>query len=182
MKHTEVSQRLTDVLIKALKLAACSQGTMNNFLFGDPTFGYYETIGGGVGAGKTFSGADAVHHHMTNTRITDVEVLEWRYPVRVERFEIRRGSGGRGKHRGGNGIIREFYFKRELEVNLLTQHRVVAPFGLNGGLPGKTGEQQLIRANGTRVMLDGIDSVRVRPGDRVIIKTPGGGAWGKPTQ
>jgi 5-oxoprolinase (ATP-hydrolysing) len=177
--NTEVSQRLTDTLLKALKLAACSQGTMNNFLFGDRHFGYYETIGGGTGASKGYNGADAVHQHMTNTRITDVEILEWRYPVRIERFEIRRRSGGKGKFEGGNGIIREFYFKKNLEVNILSQHRVVAPFGMNGGASGKTGEQLLIKSSGERIKLKGIESIRVGAGDRIVIKTPGGGAWGK---
>ena len=151
---------------------------MNNFLFGNEQFGYYETICGGTGAGQGFDGTDAVHQHMTNTRITDPELLEFRYPVRLERFEIRKGSGGRGKWRGGDGIEREVLFKEELEINLLTQHRKEAPYGLNGGAPGKTGEQIIIRANGKTEKLRGMDSATVKPGDRLIIKTPGGGGWG----
>ena len=177
--NTEVSQRLTDTLLKAFGLAACSQGTMNNFLFGNEQFGYYETICGGTGAGQGFDGTDAVHQHMTNTRITDPELLEFRYPVRLERFEIRKGSGGRGKWRGGDGIEREVLFKEELEINLLTQHRKEAPYGLNGGAPGKTGEQIIIRANGKTEKLRGMDSATIKPGDSLIIKTPGGGGWGK---
>ncbi len=176
--NTEVSQRLTDTLIKAFGLAACSQGTMNNFLFGNKSFGYYETICGGTGAGPGFDGTDAVHQHMTNTRITDPELLEFRYPVRLERFEIRKGSGGRGKWNGGEGVEREVFFKDHLEINLLTQHRKEKPYGLNGGGDGKTGTQYLVQRNGTIEKLKGMDSRAVAPGDRLIIKTPGGGAWG----
>lgn len=177
--NTEVSQRLTDTLLKALGIAACSQGTMNNFLFGNEKFGYYETICGGTGAGPGFNGSDAVHQHMTNTRITDPETLEFRYPVRLERFEIRKGSGGKGKWCGGNGVIREFYFKEHLEINILSQHRIEKPYGMKGGMPGKSGEQFIIRTNGKQHKLRGIDGVSVKPGDRIIIKTPGGGGWGK---
>ncbi|MEJ0054263.1 MAG: hydantoinase B/oxoprolinase family protein [Bacteroidota bacterium] len=177
--NTEVSQRLTDTLLKAFDLAACSQGTMNNFLFGNDRFGYYETICGGTGAGPGFNGADAVHQHMTNTRITDPELLELRYPVRLERFGIRKGSGGKGKWNGGEGIEREIFFKEKLEISLLTQHRIERPYGMAGGGSGKIGEQALVRKNGTRENLKGMDSVTVNEGDKLIIKTPGGGAWGK---
>lgn len=177
--NTEVSQRLTDTLLKAFGLAACSQGTMNNFLFGNDHFGYYETICGGTGAGRGFQGTDAVHQHMTNTRITDPEVLELRYPVRLERFHIRKGSGGNGKWKGGEGIEREIFFKEALEINLLTQHRKEKPYGMNGGGEGKTGEQILIRRNGKKEKLKGMDSTVVNPGDRLVIKTPGGGGWGR---
>jgi 5-oxoprolinase (ATP-hydrolysing) len=176
--NTEISQRLTDTLLKALKLSACSQGTMNNFLFGNARFGYYETICGGVGAGPGFNGASAVHQHMTNTRITDPEILEFRYGIRLEKFEIRKGSGGAGKWRGGDGVVRAFYFKEPFQVSILSQHRVVAPFGMNGGMPGKTGEQFLIRNNKT-TKLNGTDGVSVLAGDVIVIKTPGGGGWGK---
>ena len=176
--NTEISQRLTDTLLKALKLSACSQGTMNNFLFGNASFGYYETICGGVGAGPGFNGASAVHQHMTNTRITDPEILEFRYGVRLQKFEIRRGSGGAGKWRGGDGVIREFCFKEPFQVSILSQHRVVPPFGMNGGKPGKKGEQFLIRDNKT-MKLKGTDGIGVLAGDVIIIKTPGGGGWGK---
>ncbi len=177
--NTEVSQRLTDTMLKAFGLAACSQGTMNNFLFGNQQFGYYETICGGTGAGKGFRGTDAVHQHMTNTRITDPELMEFRYPVRLNRFEIRKGSGGQGEWKGGEGVVREVYFKEMLEINLLTQHRKEQPYGMNGGRPGKIGEQILIRSDGTIQKMKGMDSTLVEPGDLLIIKTPGGGAWGK---
>lgn len=176
--NTEVSQRLTDTLLKALKLSACSQGTMNNFLFGNEKFGYYETICGGVGAGQGFNGANAVHQHMTNTRITDPEIIEFRYGVRLQKFEIRKGSGGNGKWRGGDGVVREFYFKESFQASILSQHRIVSPFGMNGGKPGKTGEQFLIR-DGKKSRLKGTDGIDVFPHDVIVIKTPGGGGWGK---
>ena len=177
--NTEVSQRLTDTLLKAFGLAACSQGSMNNFLFGNAHFGYYETLCGGVGAGKGFNGADAVHQHMTNTRITDPEILEFRYPVRLEKFTIRKNSGGKGKWKGGNGIVREFHFNDTLDINILSQHRKQKPFGLNGGNSGKTGDQFVVRNNGKKEKLNGIDGTVVSTGDRIIIKTPGGGGFGK---
>lgn len=176
--NTEVSQRLTDTLLKALDLAACSQGTMNNFLFGNTKFGYYETICGGTGAGRGFHGASAVHQHMTNTRITDPELLEHRYPVRLEKFEVRKNSGGRGKWKGGDGVVRSFFFTAELEVNILSQHRVEKPYGLKGGGPGKPGQQRIIRKNGSTQRLKGMDSATVQPGDFLIIETPGGGGFG----
>ncbi|MCB9282605.1 MAG: hydantoinase B/oxoprolinase family protein [Lewinellaceae bacterium] len=176
--NTEVSQRLTDTLLKALHLAACSQGTMNNFLFGNARFGYYETIGGGVGAGPGFHGRSGVHQHMTNTRITDPEILEYRYPVRLHRFAIRHGSGGLGKWQGGDGIIRELEFLEKVEMTLLSQHRVEAPYGKEGGQAGKRGAQYLIRKNGREEPLNGIDSRDLDAGDRLVIETPGGGGWG----
>ncbi len=177
--NTEVSQRLTDTLLKAVKLAACSQGTMNNFLFGNSKLGYYETICGGVGAGNGFDGADAVHQHMTNTRITDPEVLELRYPVRLVRFEIRKNSGGKGKWKGGNGIIREIILLEDLDINLLSQHRVEKPYGLKGGSTGKTGKQVILHPDGKKKLLKGMDGVKVNAGDRLVIETPGGGGYGK---
>ncbi len=176
--NTEVSQRLTDTVLKALGLAACSQGTMNNFLFGNSQFGYYETICGGVGAGEGYDGADAVHQHMTNTRITDPEVLEFRYPVRLSRFEIRKHSGGNGKWKGGDGVIREVIFLTGLDVILLTQHRGEAPYGLKGGHSGKIGQQWIVRADGTKEGLRGIDQCMVGEGDMLVIRTPGGGGYG----
>ncbi|MCW5912455.1 MAG: hydantoinase B/oxoprolinase family protein [Cyclobacteriaceae bacterium] len=176
--NTEVSQRLTDTLMKALELSACSQGTMNNFLFGNTRFGFYETICGGAGASPGYNGADAVHTHMTNTRITDAEILEHRYPVLLKRFEIRKSSGGKGKWRGGNGVIREVQFNESMEVNLLTQHRVEAPYGMAGGKPGKRGTQHLIRANGEKIQLAGLATIEVNAGDKIVIATPGGGGWG----
>ncbi len=177
--NTEVSQRLTDTLLKAFGLAACSQGTMNNFLFGNDRFGYYETICGGTGAGPGFQGVDAVHQHMTNTRITDPEVVEHRYPVRLWRFEIRTGSGGKGLTSGGNGAIREFEFLEPLEVNLLCQHQKVEPYGMKGGLHGKKGNHLLVEANGTQHSLHGVCGFKVKKGDRIVLRTPGGGGWGK---
>jgi 5-oxoprolinase (ATP-hydrolysing) len=175
--NVEVSQRLVDTLIKALGLQSCSQGTMNNFLFGGAGFGYYETIAGGSGAGDGYHGAHALHTHMTNTAITDPEIIEQRYPVRLRQFAIRRGSGGQGNWCGGNGVIREFEFLEPLTISLLTQHRVEVPFGLHGGAAGKCGCQTLLR-DGQATMLDGCTSFAVQAGDRVIIETPGGGAWG----
>jgi 5-oxoprolinase (ATP-hydrolysing) len=177
--NTEVSQRLTDTLLKALELLACSQGTMNNFLFGNERFGYYETIGGGTGAGNGFAGADAIHSHMTNTRITDPEILELRYPVRLEKFEIRKNSGGNGKWRGGDGMVREIFFKQKMDINILSQHRKEKPYGLKGGEAGKIGEQVLVNTSGKKAQLKGMDSTSVNQGDRIIIRTPGGGGWGK---
>jgi 5-oxoprolinase (ATP-hydrolysing) len=177
--NTETSQRVVDTLLKALGMAACSQGTMNNLLFGNEHFGYYETIGGGSGAGDGFAGADAVHQHMTNTRITDPEVLEFRYPVRLLRFEIRHGSGGKGKWRGGNGIVRELLFLEAVSLTLLSQHRKQAPYGMQGGSNGHCGEQYLLRQDGTTERMEGIFQTRMQAGDRVVIATPGGGGFGK---
>jgi len=177
--NTEISQRLTDTLLKAFGLVACSQGTMNNFLFGNDRFGFYETICGGTGAGQGFDGTDAIHSHMTNTRITDPEILELRYPVHLQRFEIRKESGGKGKWNGGDGVIRELVFKEQVEVNLLSQHRIIQPYGLNGGLPGSTGEQKLITYKGEVKPLKGMDSIVAEVGDRILILTPGGGGYGK---
>jgi 5-oxoprolinase (ATP-hydrolysing) len=176
--NVETSQRIVDTLLKALGLAACSQGTMNNLSFGNDSFGYYETVCGGSGAGPGFHGASAVHTHMTNTRITDPEILEHRYPVRVERFAIRPGSGGRGLWQGGNGAVREIVFQRSMSLSLLSQHRREGPYGLNGGGPGLPGRQVLIRAGGETENLEGIDGVDVSAGDRLILETPGGGGYG----
>ena len=176
--NTETSQRLVDTMIKALGLAACSQGTMNNLVFGDEKFGYYETICGGTGAGNGFPGADAVHHHMTNTRITDPEVIELRYPVQLIRFEIRPESGGKGEFHGGNGITREFLFNTPVDVNILSQHRVESPFGLKGGEPGKCGTQFIHKKNGEIIEIQGITASQLQKGDRLIINTPGGGGYG----
>ncbi len=177
--NTEVSQRLVDTLLKAFELAACSQGTMNNFLFGNERLGYYETIGGGAGAGKGFAGRSGVHQHMTNTRITDVEELERRYPVRVRRFGIRQDSGGKGHWRGGDGIVREFEFLDNLDVTLLTQHRYFAPYGMAGGESGQTADETILRANGKIEKFPGTCSVAVGKGDRLRIETPGGGGYGE---
>jgi 5-oxoprolinase (ATP-hydrolysing) len=175
--NTEVSQRLTDTLLKALNMAACSQGTMNNFLFGNERFGYYETICGGTGATKGFDGTSAVHQHMTNTRISDPELLEWRFPVRLIRFEVRKNSGGKGKWRGGDGVIRELLFLEDLEINILSQHRIEKPYGLNGGSAGKVGRQYILRGN-KKLALGGAVGASVYKGDRLVIETPGGGGFG----
>jgi 5-oxoprolinase (ATP-hydrolysing) len=177
--NTEVSQRLVDTLLKALGLAACSQGTMNNVLWGTERFGYYETVCGGTGAGPGWEGASAVHSHMTNTRITDPEVVEHRYPVRVERFAVREGSGGAGRWRGGDGAVRETVFLEPMSLSVLTQHRVEGPYGLHGGQSGAPGRQRVVRAGGETVELGSVDGCEVGPGDRLILETPGGGGWGK---
>ncbi len=177
--NTEVSQRLVDTLLKALGLAACSQGTMNNFLFGNKNFGYYETICGGVGAGDGFNGRSAVHQHMTNTKITDPEEMELRYAVRLHDFSVRKNSGGKGKWNGGNGIVRKIEFLENVEMTLISQHRNVAPFGLKGGDAGRIGQQLIIRKNGRKEKLKGVDSASMKKGDVIIIKTPGGGGFGK---
>jgi len=176
--NVETSQRLVDTLIKAFGLAACSQGTMNNVLFGNDRFGYYETICGGTGAGEGFDGADAVHQHMTNTRITDPEIMEHRYPVRLNEFSIRKNSGGQGKWNGGNGVKREVEFLESVELTILSQHRKVAPYGLEGGESGALGKQIIIRNDGTEEPMSGIEGKTMSPGDRIIIETPGGGGFG----
>lgn len=176
--NTEVSQAICNALFGALGLLACSQGTMNNFLFGNARHQYYETIGGGAGAGRGFDGAAAVHTHMTNTRLTDPEVLELRYPVRVERTAIRRGSGGAGRHRGGDGMLRALRFLEPMTATLVSSRRNVAPFALAGGAPGAAGTQCVLRADGTCEPMQGCDRVELRPGDAIVIETPGGGGYG----
>lgn len=178
--NVEVSQRLVDTLLKPFEIIACSQGTMNNVLFGNDRFGYYETVGGGTGAGIDFDGADAVHHHMTNTRGTDPEILEHNYPVRLDRYAIRRDSGGDGAHKGGNGILREMTFLAPVRLTVLTQHRNEGPYGLKGGQPGKKGEQWVLYKDGRKEKLQSVDGRELDKGDRFILKTPGGGGYGKP--
>jgi 5-oxoprolinase (ATP-hydrolysing) len=179
--NVETSQRLVDTLLKAFEIVACSQGTMNNVVFGDERFGYYETVCGGAGAGPGFFGADAVHTHMTNTAITDPEILENRYPVRLERFAVRHGSGGRGQYRGGDGVERVLLFEQALSLSVLTQHRVESPYGLAGGEPGQRGSQYVLRRSGERLDLRSVDGCEVEPGDRLVLLTPGGGGFGSPT-
>ncbi len=180
--NVETSQRLVDTLLKALGTVACSQGTMNNVLFGNQRFGYYETVCGGAGAGPGFAGASAVHTHMTNTRITDPEVLELRYPVRLERFAVRRGSGGGGRYPGGDGVVRQLRFTEPASLSILSQHRLEAPYGAAGGEPGRRGRQRLVRAGGEEVELAGCDQAEVEAGDRLIPEPPGGGGWGSPDE
>lgn len=173
--NVETSQRIVDVLLGALGLAAASQGTMNNLTFGDADFGYYETIAGGAGALPDASGASAVHTHMTNSRITDPEILEARFPVRLRRFEIRRGSGGRGRHAGGDGLVRELEFLAPLEIAVLSERRLTSPFGLAGGEPGMSGKNVL-----DSVELPGRFQARADAGSVLRIETPGGGGHGEP--
>ncbi len=175
--NVETSQRIVDVLLGAIGGVAASQGTMNNVIFGDETFGYYETIGGGSGAVSGTDGADAVHTHMTNTRITDPEVAESRLPVRIVRFAIRKGSGGRGKNRGGDGIVREFEFLKPLTLSLLTSRRTTRPYGVAGGGPGMPGLNTLISGRES-TSLPPTTTVILKAGDRLIIETPGGGGCG----
>ncbi|WP_372638868.1 hydantoinase B/oxoprolinase family protein [Fodinibius sp.] len=177
--NVEVSQRLVDTLLKPFERVACSQGTMNNVLFGNDCFGYYETVGGGTGAGPSFHGTDAVHQHMTNTRGTDPEILEQRYPVRLDRYSIRKGSGGEGKWKGGNGIFRQFTFLQPVELTVLTQHRTAGPYGLQGGKDGKPGEQWVVFKGGRREKLEPVDGRSLDEGDQFILKTPGGGGFGR---
>jgi len=180
--NVETSQRIVDVLWGALGLSAASQGTMNNFLFGNSNFGYYETIGGGTGANHEGPGADAVHSHMTNTRLTDVEVLESRYPVRLVHFGIRSGSGGLGYHQGGCGMIREIMALQPLEVSLVTNRRSGSgPYGIQGGQPGALGQNWWIDAQGQMRQLHGACQLHLNPGERIRIMTPGGGGFGTPT-
>ncbi|QDT65445.1 hydantoinase B/oxoprolinase family protein [Calycomorphotria hydatis] len=177
--NVETSQRVVDVLLGALGLAAASQGTMNNLTFGDDTFGYYETICGGSGATADTDGADAVHTHMTNTRLTDPEVIEHRYPIRLRSFRIREESGGTGQQSGGSGVVRELEFLKPLHVAMLSERRGdYQPFGLEGGKPGDLGRNTLIRSDGEVTDLGGKFQKRVEAGDVLRIETPGGGGYG----
>ncbi|HVY15337.1 MAG TPA: hydantoinase B/oxoprolinase family protein [Rhodopila sp.] len=176
--NTEVSQATCNALFGALGVIACSQATMNNFLFGDATRQYYETICGGTGAGPGFDGTSAIQTHMTNTRMTDPEVLELRYPVRQELFGIRHGSGGKGKWIGGDGAMRRIRFLEPMTAVIVSSRRNVAPFGLEGGADGAPGEQWVERADGSRTVLTGTDRAELEPGDAFVIRTPGGGGFG----
>lgn len=177
--NVETSQRVVDVLLGALGRSGASQGTMNNVTFGDAHFGYYETIGGGAGAGPDYDGASGVHTHMTNTRITDVEVLETRHPVRIERFSLRPGSGGAGGHRGGEGLVRAYRFLAPVTASLLTERRLIAPYGQAGGAPGAPGENRVERGDGRVERLASKAHVALEAGDRLVVETPGGGGFGR---
>ena len=179
--NTEVSQAVTNALYGALGVLAACQGTMNNFLYGNAKRQNYDTVCGGAGAGRDFPGADAVHTHMTNTRMTDPEVLELRYPVRCEALSIRRGSGGKGRRRGGDGVVRKLRFLEAMTATVLSSHRVVPPFGLAGGEPGKCGKNYVVRADGALLNLQGNDQVEMAPGDLFVMETPGGGGFGSPS-
>ncbi len=176
--NVEVSQAVTNALYGALGILAASQGTMNNFTFGNAKYQYYETIAGGSGAGNGFDGTDAVQVHMTNSRLTDPEVLESRFPVLVKAFELRHGSGGSGQYHGGDGVIRKIQFQAAMTANILSSHRQVPPFGLAGGGAGKVGVNAIHRADGTIAALPGTAQVAVEVGDVFTIETPGGGGFG----
>lgn len=177
--NVETSQTIVDALYGALGVMAASQGTMNNFTFGNDRYQYYETICGGSGAGANFDGTDAVHTHMTNSRLTDPEVLETRYPVLVESFSLRPDSGGKGKHSGGNGVIRRIKFLEVMTANILSGHRVIPPFGLNGGEAAQVGRNWIQRQDGTQENLNSTATVQMQPGDIFVIETPGGGGFGE---
>ncbi len=178
--NVETSQCVTDALYGALGVLAAAQGTMNNFTFGDETKQYYETVCGGCGAGDGFDGASAVHTHMTNSRLTDTEVLEWRYPVLVRDFSIRKGSGGSGCWSGGDGVIRRIEFREPMTAAILSNRRRVAPFGITGGNSAAAGKNYVIRADGKREALAATARVDMQPGDQFVIETPGGGGYGTP--
>ncbi|MGI2906608.1 hydantoinase B/oxoprolinase family protein [Tolypothrix sp. VBCCA 56010] len=177
--NVETSQTIVDALYGALGVMAASAGTMNNFTFGSDRYQYYETICGGSGAGIDFDGTDGVQTHMTNSRLTDPEVLETRYPVLLESFSLRCDSGGKGKHSGGNGVIRRIKFLEPMTANILSGHRLVRPFGLNGGEAGLVGRNWILRQNGTQENLDSTATVEMQPGDVFVIETPGGGGFGQ---
>jgi len=176
--NVETSQAVTDALYGALGVMAASQGTMNNFTFGNARYQYYETISGGAGAGPDFDGASVVQTHMTNSRLTDPEVLEWRFPVRLDVFRIRRGSGGQGRHHGGDGAVRRVRFLEAMTAVMLANHRRVAPFGVAGGAPGALGRNWVERVDGSREDFGATFAVDMQPGDVFVIETPGGGGFG----
>ena len=178
--NVETSQIVTNCLFGALTAMGPSQGTMNNLIFGDDVYQYYETICSGSPAGPGFNGTSAVHVHMTNTRLTDPEILELRYPVVLDEFSIRRGSGGRGKWTAGDGIYREIRFLREMTLTLLTSYRDVRPYGLEGGEPGQCGVNYARRLDGTLEKLKGCDETILKVGEAVVLKTPTGGGFGAP--
>ncbi|MEQ9195882.1 MAG: hydantoinase B/oxoprolinase family protein [Parvibaculum sp.] len=177
--NVETSQAVTDALFGAFGAMAAAQGTMNNLTFGNERHQYYETIAGGAGAGPDFDGADAVQTHMTNSRLTDPEILEWRFPVLLEEFSIRRGSGGAGRHKGGDGTTRAIRFREKMGLSILSTHRIVPPFGLDGGSDAALGENEIRRADGRTEKLGGSATAELEAGDTVIVRTPGGGGYGK---
>jgi 5-oxoprolinase (ATP-hydrolysing) len=176
--NVETSQALANALYGALRVVAAGQGTMNNLTFGNDQYQYYETVGGGAGAGPDFAGASAVHTHMTNTRLTDPEVLELRYPVELEAFQIREHSGGAGRWDGGDGIVRKLRFREPMQVVILANHRIVPPFGLEGGDAGKVGRTSILRNDGSVEVLKSSDRRDVAAGEAIVVETPGGGGWG----
>ena len=176
--NVETSQTIVDALYGALGVMAASQGTMNNFTFGNHRYQYYKTICGGSGAGNGFNGTDAVQTHMTNSLLTDPEVLESRYPVILDSFSIRRDSGGKGEYSGGNGVVRKVRFLEPMTAGILSNHRIVSPFGLNGGEAGKVGKSYVVKKDKTIEQLDSTATVEMQPGDTFIVETPGGGGCG----
>jgi 5-oxoprolinase (ATP-hydrolysing) len=176
--NVETSQCVTNALFGALGVMAASQCTMNNFTFGNETYQYYETISGGSGAGPDFDGASVVQTHMTNSRLTDPEVLEFRFPVRLDSYSIRAGSGGVGHHRGGNGSVRRVRFLEAMTASILSNGRRVPSFGLAGGAPGALGINRVERAVGRVEALQHIGSAQMQPGDVFVVETPGGGGFG----
>jgi 5-oxoprolinase (ATP-hydrolysing) len=191
--NVETSQCVTDALYGALGLMAASCGTMNNFTFGNERVQYYETIAGGSGAGidpstgsgqaeeRGFDGTDVVQTHMTNSRLTDPEVLEWRFPVMVESFQVRAGSGGAGRWRGGNGAVRRVRFLEAMTAAILSGHRKIAPYGAAGGAAGAVGRNRVERASGEVLELGGSDQAEMASGDVFVVETPGGGGFGRPS-
>ena len=176
--NVETSQTIVDALYGALGVMAASQGTMNNFTFGNQRYQYYETICGGSGAGNGFHGTDAVQTHMTNSLLTDPEVLESRYPVILESFDLRENSQGKGQYSGGRGVVRKIRFLESMTAGILANHRLVSPFGLNGGEAGKVGKSYVQRSDRTVEKLESTATVAMQPGDTFVIETPGGGGWG----
>jgi 5-oxoprolinase (ATP-hydrolysing) len=176
--NVETSQCITDALYGALGIMAASQGTMNNFTFGNNKYQYYETLCGGSGAGPDFQGTSSVHTHMTNSRLTDPEVLEWRFPVLLESFAIRQNSGGAGRYRGGDGVVRRIRFLEPMTASILSSHRRIPPYGMAGGKAGQTGNNWVQRVDGTQQTLAGTATVEMQTGDVFVIETPGGGGYG----
>ena len=175
------SQRIVDVIFRAFRTCAASQGCMNNFTFGfdgENGFGYYETISGGSGGGPSWAGTSGVHTNMTNTRITDAESLERRYPVILRRFCFREGSGGDGAFPGGDGVIRDVEFRLPMSVSILSERRSFAPYGMEGGQEGKRGRNTWVQSSGRQISIGGKNTVSVGEGDRLVIETPGGGGYG----
>jgi 5-oxoprolinase (ATP-hydrolysing) len=178
--NVETSQYIVDALFGALGTMAASQGTMNNYIWGNNRIQNYETICGGSGASDKQNGCSAVHTHMTNTRLTDPEVLEWRFPVRLETFEIRKNSGGKGKHKGGEGVNRQMRFLEPMTVNIIAGHRIVPPYGIAGGEPGAVGENYVVHSDQKVTNIGTKGQIEVNKNDIFILKTPGGGGYGNP--
>jgi 5-oxoprolinase (ATP-hydrolysing) len=178
--NVETSQYIVDALFGALGTMAASQGTMNNYIWGNNRIQNYETICGGSGASAKQNGCNAVQTHMTNTRLTDPEVLEWRFPVRLETFEIRKNSGGKGKHKGGEGVNRQMRFLEPMTVNIIAGHRIVPPYGIAGGEPGAVGENYVVHSDQKVTNIGTKGQIEVNKNDVFILKTPGGGGYGNP--